>query len=204
MSFELYLAFVSASVLLALMPGPNVAVIVSNAITYGPRHGLLTVAGTSSAMVPQLAAVTLGLSTVLSFVAEWFEVLRWIGVAYLVFLGLQAWFAKEVDLSAKSSPPASGKVVFWRGVTVSLANPKTLLFFSAFLPQFVEPGGDPVAQLALLSATFFAIAVLIDMSWALLAGRSRHLFTRLGRWASRITGGVLIGAGLGLALARRP
>ena len=84
MSLELYLAFVAASVALALMPGPNVAIIVSNAISYGPRYGLLTVAGTSSAMVPQLAVATMGLSAVLSFMAEWFEVLRWIGVAYLV------------------------------------------------------------------------------------------------------------------------
>ncbi len=91
MSVELFLAFVAASVALALMPGPNVAVIVSNAVTYGPRYGLLTVAGTSSAMIPQLAVTTLGLSAVLSFMAEWFEVLRWIGVAYLVYLGVQAW-----------------------------------------------------------------------------------------------------------------
>jgi threonine/homoserine/homoserine lactone efflux protein len=203
MSLELYLAFVAASVALALMPGPNVAIIVSNAISYGPRYGLLTVAGTSSAMVPQLAVATMGLSAVLTFMADWFDVLRWIGVAYLVFLGVQAWRAPLRDLTAVT-PPKSRQAIYWRGVLVSLTNPKTLLFFGAFLPQFVDPRGDAMTQLALLSATFFVIALSIDTCWALFAGRSRHLFARLGAWTNRVTGGVLIGAGIGLALSRKP
>jgi threonine/homoserine/homoserine lactone efflux protein len=204
MSLELYLAFVAASVALALMPGPNVAVIVANAVTYGPRYGLLTVAGTSSAMIPQLAVTTLGLSAVLSFMAEWFEVLRWIGVAYLVYLGIQAWRAPVADFAGAPPQPKSVHTIYWRGVLVSLTNPKTLLFFGAFLPQFVDPKADAVSQLALLSLTFFIIALAIDAGWALLAGRARGLFARLGKWTNRITGGVLLGAGLGLALARKP
>ena len=204
MSLELYLAFVAASAALALMPGPNVAVIVANAVTYGPRYGLLTVAGTSSAMIPQLTIATLGLSAVLNFMAEWFEVLRWIGVAYLVFLGVQAWRAPVVDLAATPPQPKSRQAIYWRGVLVSLTNPKTLLFFGAFLPQFVNPKADTVSQLALLSATFFIVAVTVDSTWALLAGRARGVFARLGRWTNRITGGVLVTAGIGLAFARKP
>ena len=204
MPLELYFAFVIASVALVLMPGPNVAVIVTNAVTYGPRYGLLTVAGTSSALVPQLTVVTLGLSAVLALMAEWFELLRWLGVAYLVYLGLEAWRAPVPDLGATPQEPKSRQAIFWRGVLVSLTNPKTLLFFGAFLPQFVDPKGDAASQLALLSSTYFVIAVVTDTCWALLAGRARRLFVRFGRWTNRITGGVLIGAGLGLALTRKP
>ncbi len=204
MSLELYFAFVMASLALALMPGPNVAVIVANAITYGPRYGLLAVAGTSSAMVPQLMVVTLGLSAVLSLMAEWFEILRWLGVVYLVYLGISAWRAPAPELAAAPLRPKSRQAIYWRGVLVSLTNPKTLLFFGAFLPQFVDPKGDAVSQLAMLSVTYFVTAVVVDTGWALLAGRARGLFMRLGRWTNRITGGVLIGAGLGLALARKP
>lgn len=204
MSLELYLAFVAASVLLALMPGPNVAVIVANAIAYGPRYGLLTVGGTSSAMVPQLLVTTLGMSAVLGLMAEWFEWLRWIGVAYLVYIGVQAWRAPVVDLATAKPEPKSAQSIYWRGVLVSLTNPKTLLFFGAFFPQFVDPKGDPVAQLALLSITFLVVGTLVDSTWALVAGKARFVMARAGRWTNRLTGGLLIGAGLGLALTRRP
>src|SRR3569832_744115 len=99
MSMNLYFAFVAASLALALMPGPNVADIISNSVAYGPRYGLLTVAGTSSAMIPQLLVVTLGLAGVLEFMSHWFEVLRWIGVAYLIYLGIEALRAPAADLA---------------------------------------------------------------------------------------------------------
>ncbi len=203
MPLELLLAFAAASALLALMPGPNVAAIVANAVTYGPRYGLLTVAGTSSAMIPQLAIVTLGLSAVLNVMAEWFEVIRWIGVVYLVYLGIEAWRAPPPDLNA-TAQPKSPAAIYGRGVLVSLTNPKTLLFFSAFLPQFVDPKGDATTQLATLSLIFFAVAVAVDCSWALLAGKARPAIARFGRWTNRVTGGVLLTAAATLALARRP
>lgn len=203
MALELLLAFAAASLLLALMPGPNVAVIVANSVAYGPRYGLLTVAGTSSAMIPQLAIVTLGLSAALSIMAEWFEVVRWVGVVYLVYLGIEAWRAPPPNLNA-TAQPKSPIAIYARGVLVSLTNPKTLLFFGAFLPQFVDPKGDATAQLATLSVIFFTIAVTIDCSWALLAGKVRSTLARFGRWTNRVTGGVLIGAAAALALARKP
>ncbi|MDZ4868914.1 MAG: LysE family translocator [Alphaproteobacteria bacterium] len=203
MPLELLLAFAAASVLLALMPGPNVAVIVANSVAYGPRYGLLTVAGTSSAMVPQLAIVTLGLSAALSIMAEWFEVVRWVGVVYLVYLGVEAWRAPPPNLNAIAQPK-SPAAIYARGVLVSLTNPKTLLFFGAFLPQFVDPQRDATTQLATLSLIFFAIAVTVDCSWALLAGKVRPAIARFGRWTNRVTGGVLLTAAATLALARRP
>ena len=201
---NLYLAFAAASLMLALMPGPNVAVIISNSVAYGPRYGLLTVAGTSSAMIPQLLVVTLGLAGVLEFMSHWFEVLRWIGVAYLLYLGIEAIRAPAANLVAAKAEPRSARAIYTKGLLVSLTNPKTLLFFGAFLPQFVDPSQNAVGQLALLSLTFLLLCTMVDMTWALAAGRARPLLIRAGRWTNRITGGVLITAAAALALARKP
>src|SRR5580704_16617513 len=131
---ELYLTFVAATSILILIPGPNVALIVANSVAYGTRFGLLTVAGTSSAMVSQLALTALGMTTVLGVLADWFEWIRWVGVAYLAYLGVQQWRAKPTDLSKIKPQPKSVRAIYSRGLLVSLTNPKTLLFYGAFLP----------------------------------------------------------------------
>jgi threonine/homoserine/homoserine lactone efflux protein len=202
MHWDLYLGFVAATVLLVLLPGPNVALIVANSMAHGPRRGLVTVAGTSSAMVLQLALTVSGLTAFLALMAEWFEWLRWLGVAYLVLLGLRAWRA-ESGAAPASASRRSVRSVYLGGFLVSLSNPKTLFFYGAFLPQFVVPESDPTRQLALLAATFLAIAVLLDGAWALIAGKLRVAFASRGRLWNRLTGGILVGAGIGLALARR-
>src|SRR6185369_9350084 len=120
MSLNLYLAFVAASLALALLPGPNVAVIVSNSVSYGTRYGLLTVAGTTSAMLPQLLVVTLGLAGVLEFMSHWFEVLRWVGVAYLLYLGIDALRRPPIDLAAVKPGAKSARAIYLKGVLVSL------------------------------------------------------------------------------------
>ncbi|MGY2048273.1 LysE family translocator [Methylobacterium sp. JK268] len=204
MRADLYLAFVAASAVLALIPGPNVALIVANSLAHGARAGLATVAGTSAAMVPQLAVTVLGATTLLTALAGWFALVRWAGFAYLVVLGLRAWWAPPADLAGvRPEPPGLGAMAR-RGFLVSLSNPKTLLFFGAFLPQFVDPSADAAGQFALLAATFLTVAATIDSLWALLAGRLHGMLARGGRWRQRLTGGCLIGAGLGLAAARPP
>jgi homoserine/homoserine lactone efflux protein len=200
---ELYLAFVAATVVLMLIPGPNVALIVANSVACGTRAGLLTVAGTSAAMLLQLAVAALGMTAVLGALAGWFEWLRWLGVAYLAYLGVRHWRAPAVDLAAVRPEPRPARSTVLRGLLVSLANPKTLFFYGAFFPQFVDPGGSVPLQVALLSATFLALAVLIDGAWALLAGRARGLLAARARLRNRLTGGLLIGAAAGLAVARR-
>ena len=203
MSLELYLAFVGATAVLILMPGPNVALIVANSVAHGMRYGLVTVAGTSSAMVVQLALTVIGMTTILAVMADWFEWLRWIGVAYLIYLGLQAWRAPAVDLTRAPPQPRSSRAIFLRGFLVSMTNPKTLLFYGAFLPQFVSAEASLVPQLVLLSATFLCVAVLLDSAWALLASRFRAALAVNGKLRNRLTGSLLIGAGAGLAMARR-
>jgi threonine/homoserine/homoserine lactone efflux protein len=204
MALELYAAFVGTTVILILIPGPNVALIVANSMGHGPRHGLMTVAGTSTAMVLQLAATVAGLGGLLAVLSGWFEWVRWLGVGYLVYLGVQAWRAPVADLAATRAQPGSLRAMFARGFLVSLTNPKTLLFYSAFLPQFVSPGADPTGQLAVLAVTFVGVAATLDSGWALLASRVRAVLGGGGRLLNRFTGGLFLTGALGLALARKP
>ncbi len=200
---ELYLAFIAATTILILIPGPNVALIVANSVAYGTRYGLLTVAGTSSAMVLQLGVTLLGMSAVLGLLADWFEWLRWVGVAYLLYIGIRQWRAAPLNLTLIRAQPRSVKAIYARGLLVSLTNPKTLIFYGAFFPQFMTGSGDAATQLALLSATFLVLAILLDGAWALLAGRARFALATRGRLRNRISGGLLVGAGIGLAVAHR-
>jgi homoserine/homoserine lactone efflux protein len=199
----LYLAFVLATSVLMLIPGPNVALIVANSVAYGTRFGLLTVAGTASAMVLQLALTAFGLAAALASLGALFEWLRWLGVAYLIVLGIRQWRAPAADLARTPAEPRSPRRIFARGLLVSLTNPKTLFFYGAFFPQFISVDRTPGPQVALLAATFLALALLIDGLWATLAGRARGLLARRARLRNRLSGGLLIGAGLGLALAHR-
>ena len=199
---QLYLTFVLATTILMLIPGPNVALIVANSVAYGTRYGLLTVLGTSSAMVLQLALTAIGMTALLSWLSQMFEWLRWLGVAYLLFLGIRHWLAQPVDLTRTKPQRKSLKAIYGRGVLISLTNPKTLLFYGAFFPQFIARDLPPGPQIALLTATFLVLAVLLDGGWAVLSGRARGLLAARGRLRNRLTGGLLIGAGLGLALAR--
>lgn len=198
----LFLAFVTAVAVLMLIPGPNVALITANGMAYGVRYGLLTVAGTSSAMVVQLGLTALGMTGLLGTLGAWFEWIRWIGVAYLVCLGIAQWRAPAIDLTRIRPERRSARAIFLRALLVSLTNPKTLLFYGAFFPQFVTVTRPVGPQIALLSVTFLALAVTIDGAWALVAGRARGLLASRGRLRNRISGGLLIGAGLGLAFAR--
>jgi threonine/homoserine/homoserine lactone efflux protein len=202
--FDLYAAYVLAVVILMVIPGPNVALIVANSIAHGTRFGLLTVAATTSAVIVQLTLTVLGASVALDYLAASFDWLRWLGVIYLVWLGIAAWRARGDDLSQVRAQERSPRLIFARGLLVGLTNPKTLLFYGAFLPQFVTPGPTAGDQLVLLAVSFVVIAVVCDGAWAVLAGRLRRLLLAHVRWRNRLTGGLLVGAGVGLALARRP
>ncbi len=198
-----YFGFIAAASALALIPGPNVSLIVANAIAHGTRYGLLTVGGTTAAIVVQLGLTVYGMITALEALAAWFELIRWAGVVYLVVLGVRAWRAEPASLADMPAQRRSVRATAVRGFLISLTNPKTLLFYGAFFPQFVAPGRPMGPQLALLSVTFVAIAGGRDSVWAIAAGRARRVLTVRGRLRNRLTGGLLIGASLGLALAHR-
>jgi threonine/homoserine/homoserine lactone efflux protein len=135
--------------------------------------------------------------------ADWFEWIRWVGVAYLLYLGIRQWRAAPVDLTRTPPQPRSFRSIALRGFLISLTNPKTLLFYGAFFPQFLTSDAAIGPQVAVLSLTFFIIAAGLDGAWALLAGRVRGVLAMRGRLRNRLSGGFLIGAGIGLALAHR-
>jgi homoserine/homoserine lactone efflux protein len=197
-----YPLFVLTAALLIATPGPNVALIVANSVAYGARYGLLTVAGTSAAAAVHMVCVGVGMSEGLSAIGVAFEWIRWAGAAYLIVLGIRTWRAPPADLAGVGAQPRSVRAMLLRAGVVSLTNPKTLLFYGAFFPQFIDPARPVGPQLWVLCVTYLAVAVLIDGAWALAAGRARRLLARRGRLRNRISGGLLMGAGVGLALAR--
>ncbi|HWX49852.1 MAG TPA: LysE family translocator [Roseomonas sp.] len=199
---QLFLAFLAAVTLMMLMPGPNVALIVANSVAHGLRQGLVTVAGTASAMVLQLTVTAIGMGGLLGRLGAGFELLRWVGVAYLLYLGWRQWHAPPAELAGVPAGPRSARRIWTRAFLVSLTNPKTLLFYGAFFPQFVAPERGLPLQLAVLSASFLAAAVLVDSGWAMAAARARHLLARHARLRNRLSGGLLMGAGLALAAVR--
>jgi len=201
---ELYLIFVLASALLVATPGPNVALIVGTSLTHGARTGLMTVAGVNIGLVIQLAVVALGLAWVVDFFARQFDTIRFVGAAYLLFLGVQTLWKSRKAASAAVAPLSANRA-FARGFAVAFANPKTLIFQAAFLPQFLSSGEGRAAELWLLAATFAIIAAAGDAIWALCAARARAALTsRVQVIADRVSGAILIaGAGVLLAASRR-
>jgi len=204
MNFNLYIAFVAAAGVLIAVPGPNVMLIVSNSLSQGKRLGLYTVLGTSVAMLIQLAIAVAGLTTAMMFMSAWFEWLRWIGVAYLLYLGWRQWTGRDTNSRSMTSS-ASSRLGFWQGFFVSLTNPKTMLFFAAFLPQFADASLPMAHQLIILAATFWCMAIIIDSSYMWLASRLKPVWDddKKAKLRGRITGFILFAAGAGLALVGR-
>jgi threonine/homoserine/homoserine lactone efflux protein len=203
MNIELFTAFVLITVILILTPGPIVTLVIATGATHGVRAALVTVAGTAIGNALLLAGIALGLSWILKNAVELFEIMRWAGVVYLVYLGVQAWRHAGEGLDA---PPPSRRVHFRRGLIVALTNPKTIAFFTAFLPQFIDSTLPADFQLFVMCATSVLIAWTIDSGWAVAAGMGRAFFMKPSRakLLGRLSGTVLIGGGIWLALARRP
>lgn len=204
MDFTLYLAFIIASIALIIVPGPNVLVIVSTSATHGTRKGLQTVLGTSSAMLIQLTIAAAGTAWFVDYLSSGFQWLRWLGIGYLLFLGISH-LRKILTVTKVNEVVPSTTVTFSRGFIVSLTNPKTIIFFSAFLPQFIMVGGPYNHQIMVLSATFLILATLFDSLYAILAGKAhRYLEDHTSRKLQHgISGGLILGASIWLALARK-
>ncbi|MEX0351451.1 MAG: LysE family translocator [Paracoccaceae bacterium] len=201
MSFDLAMALVAATLVLVAIPGPNVALIIANTIAHGFRFGAVTVLGTTLGILLQLCLVVIGLSALLQLAAEALFWIKWVGVAYLLFLGIQA-LRQGFDPMPDAQPtdrPVSA--VFWQGLLLAVINPKTLLFNAAFLPQFVSPqsGGS---GLVLAAGIYLSVIFLGDLGWVVMARSARRSVLRLGRWRHQLTGGLFLAAGLGLAAAR--
>jgi homoserine/homoserine lactone efflux protein len=210
MSAQLYLAYVAACFAIVIVPGPTVTLIIANSLRHGARAGLLNVAGTQLGLAVMITILCVGLASIIATIGVWFDWVRLAGAAYLVWLGgklLRAPGTLDQPGGAPAPPspprprPRSG--FFLQGFLVILSNPKALLFFGAFIPQFVDPNGNAARQVVLLGAIFMAVATLCDGAYAVLVGRlGLALSGRRVRLASRLSGGLLVGGGLWLALVR--
>jgi len=208
MSAQLYLAYLAACFVIVIVPGPTVTLIIANSLRHGARAGLLNVAGTQLGLAVMIAILCAGLASIIAWIGVWFDWLRLAGAAYLVWLGVKMLRASDLVIGSGGAPtpaalrpPRSG--FFVQGLLVMLSNPKVLLFFGAFIPQFVDPNGAYVRQVVLLGGTFMAVATLCDSAYAVLVGRlGLKLSGRRMRLVSRLSGGLLVGGGLWLARAR--
>lgn len=203
MDITLYITFLLASVGLIIVPGPNVLVIVATSMTHGRKRGLQTVAGTSLAMLIQLFVVATSTAWLVQVMTNGLHYLKWVGVAYLLYLALshlRATFSSEFK---HTSMTASN--TFRRGFLVSLSNPKTLLFFSAFLPQFASAAGSYNFQIFILSMSFLIMAVILDSCYALLSSKLSLLAKErtLNRFRNSFSGLLYLGACVWLAAMHR-
>ncbi len=201
---NLWLAFAVASAVLAAIPGPIVMLVVANSLAHGTAQGLRTLLGTASGTAILFAMGGLGMTWMLAFLSDWFDWIRWAGAAYLVWMGIKTWRAAPAEL-ADATTGTKQSVSFLQGFVIGVTNPKTLVFYAAFFPQFMDPALAAGPQIAVLSITFLVVATAVDALWATLCGRLRPWLTgeRRGRMRNRISGALLIGTGAAMALTRR-
>lgn len=202
MPVEAYLAYVLACLLITLIPGPTVTLIVANSLRHGTRAGLLNVAGTQAGLFLMMLTLIVGLSSVIAAMGWLFDWLRLAGAAYLIWLGWKLLKHSDSSLSLESkSTPRGG--FFAQGFLVLMSNPKALLWFGAFIPQFIDPKGAYVGQIVLLGLTAMAVAALTDGCYAVLTGRAGSALSKRNIKAlTKSSGLLLVGGGLWLAFAR--
>jgi homoserine/homoserine lactone efflux protein len=202
MSLEIYLAYVAACILITIIPGPTVTLIIANSLTHGTRAGLLNVAGTQLGLLVMLGVLMVGLSSVIATMGVWFDYVRIAGAIYLVWIGWKLLRAKASFGDVGRTPTPRGGFLL-QGFLVLMSNPKALLWFGAFIPQFVDPAGNYIAQLIMLGLTAMASAALTDGAYAILGGRTRRFMSEQRvKLAQRVSGVFLIGGGVWLAFTR--
>ncbi|HEX6075581.1 MAG TPA: LysE family translocator [Micromonosporaceae bacterium] len=203
-SLPTLLAFAFAALALLVIPGPSVLYIVTRSVAQGRSAGIVSMLGVHVGSVVHIVAAILGVSALLASSATAFTIVKYLGAAYLVWLGIQQFRARDVDPTIVRDPTPRRRL-FTQGVVVNVLNPKTAIFFLAFLPQFVDPSRGPVpVQLAVLGGLFLALGVLSDGTYALAAGfLARPLRTpRFRRRLRHSSGAVYLGLGVTAALSQ--
>jgi|ERR1700682_594723 len=201
------LAFIGVSLLLAVTPGPDMAVVTKNALAHGRRGVVLTTTGIALALLIWTAATAVGLSAVLRASGDALFVLKLVGAAYLAYLGVRTLLdsrRRPADLLASAPQPAPAHAIFRQGFLSAMSNPKLGVFFVTFLPQFVMPGQRALPRLLLLGLTFAAIGWTWMNVYGLFVTRMRDFITApsVRQWMERVTGVVLLGFGARLAAER--
>jgi threonine/homoserine/homoserine lactone efflux protein len=203
MSLQVYFAFLAACIALALLPGPVVTLVIANGLRHGTRAALTNILGVQVGLSIVIGIVAIGLTSLMATMGYWFDWVRFAGAAYLIWLGIRLIRAPVAGVKADAPPPPPRGGFFLQGFVVLLSNPKVLVFFGAFIPQFLDMSRDHVSQVALLGVTFMITGAITDSIYAVLAGRARAFFSeRRTRLLSRVSGGFMIGGGVWLALTR--
>ncbi len=204
-----WLLFFSAALAINISPGPDVVYIVSNTITYGRRIGFASSFGVCAGAFVHVLASAFGIAAILVTSATAFTIVKWVGAAYLIYLGIKtlASAGQAFVLKIDKFPQLSFFSAFRRGMLIDILNPKVAIFFMAFLPQFVDPAlGFIPAQLVLLGGLVIVVAVVVEAVYVLGSSKLTTSLRRnpvIGRWLDRLLGGVLIGLGLRLAIQER-
>lgn len=204
MELNIFLAFVAATMVMILSPGPSVLLTIAHSISYGWQRAISTVAGATVGVAVQLIIAAIGLVSLLNLVAGMFEWLRWAGAAYLIYLGIRQWRSAGTPLEVDTLEE-SGTKRFVQGLAVTVPNPKSLIFIVVFLPQFIDTTRPVGVQFVIIVPTFLLITFGITSAWALVAAKASGFLQskRAIRSALRGAGGLMVIAGVGLALARR-
>jgi threonine/homoserine/homoserine lactone efflux protein len=197
-----YIAYLLATIVIVMVPGPTVTLVVASGMRHGARAALLNVAGTLVGVALVFAVVGIGLASAIAAMGNWFEMIRFIGAAYLVWIGFQMLFSRHGPAEG-AAPPAPRMGFVAQGLLVAISNPKTLFFFGAFIPQFIDPAGSYPLQIAIMGVTAMFFGAVSDSTYAIAAARAgRALSARRFRLLTRIGGGFLVGGGLWLAFSR--
>jgi threonine/homoserine/homoserine lactone efflux protein len=204
-----FLLFAAAALAFLAIPGPSVFYIVTRSLVQGRRAGVTSMLGVQAGGLVHVVAAAFGVSALIASSAEAFTVVKYAGAAYLVLLGVRKLLERDdEDADLEPARSSSPKHLFWHGVIVNVLNPKTALFFLAFLPQFVDPSAGPVApQMLVLGTLLVGLGVLSDGTYALLAagaGRRLRSAASTRRLLERVSGGVFVGLGVVAAVAGEP
>ncbi len=205
MPIEQWLAFVAASAVLLAIPGPTILLVISYALGHGRRYAAATVAGVTLGDFTAMTASMLGLGALLAASATVFTLLKWVGAAYLIWLGIKLWrapVADRLDVAATTESGGRPIAVLLHAYAVTALNPKSIIFFVAFLPQFLNPALPVLPQMVIFETTFLVLATLNAAAYAFLAALARGAIRKplVQRAVNRTGGTLMIGAGL-LALS---
>ncbi len=202
MDVHTYVTYLIATVVIVMVPGPTVTLVVASGMRHGARAALLNVAGTLSGVALVFAIVGIGLASVIAAMGSWFEWIRFIGAAYLVWIGIQ--MMRSNALPGQETAIAAPRMGFFaQGLLIAISNPKTLFFFGAFIPQFIDPARSYPLQIAIMGITAMFFGAISDSTYALAAARAgRALSAKRFRLLSRLGGGCLVGGGVWLAFSR--
>lgn len=201
MDLDTWLIYLIAATGLSLSPGPNGLLALTHGALHGRRKALFTIFGGAFGFIGVVALSMFGIGALLKASLTWLTVMKWVGGAYLVWLGIQVWRSPPIGLEIEgSAEPRAGWSLFRQGALSAVTNPKGILFFTAFLPQFIDPAGSLFVQFLIMAGTFAVIEIATELFIASMAHRISPWLRRVGRRFNRACGGLFIAIGVALPL----